>query len=149
MMEKVSVNNRMPIPSDVNEPCNDYYVVWTKQYGIMKAMYLKEVNEDTEEETIKGWYTSYAEKLTCEVTHWLDEKAKLSVHQRMVIVKGICGGTALSNKEPKITKEYDDVIVISFNGNLDVWAICAISCDAEAFGLTVEFNLDKIKIYQK
>lgn len=147
-MKKVSVKDRLPIPSDINEPCNDYYMVWTSKYGIMKAMYLKEVNEDTEEETIKGWYTSYAEKLTCEVTHWLDEKAKLSTHQRMVIVKGICNGTALSDKQPKISNDENGVITISFIGGLDVWAICAISSDAEAFGLKVEFHLDNIKISQ-
>lgn len=76
-------------------------------------------------------------------------EAKLSVHQRMVIVKGICGGVSLNKKEPKITKESDDVIVITFKGVLDVWAICAISCDAEAFGLTAEYELNKIKIIQK
>lgn len=67
----------------------------------------------------------------------------------MVIVKGICGGTALSDKEPKISKQDDDVIVISFKGSLCFCEICAISCDAEAFGLKVEFNLNEIKICQK
>lgn len=67
------------------------------------------------------------------------EKKELTTHQRGVILRGICGGAALKDKSPHIS---ENNTVISCAGRLDVWDICSISCDAEAFGLKVTFGYD-------
>lgn len=67
------------------------------------------------------------------------EKKELTVHQRGVILRGICGGAALKDKSPHIS---ENNTVISCAGRLDVWDICSISCDAEAFGLEATFGYD-------
>lgn len=62
---------------------------------------------------------------------------ELSVHQRGVILRGICNGAALRNKQPQIS-ENNTVITSRFP--LSGWDICCISCDAEAFGLKAKFG---------
>lgn len=64
---------------------------------------------------------------------------ELTTHQRGVILRGICSGAALKDKSPQIS---ENNTVISCAGRLDVWDICSISCDAEAFGLEATFGYD-------
>lgn len=72
------------------------------------------------------------------------ETKELTTHQRGVILRGICGGAALKDKSPQIS---DGNTVITCMESLDVWDICAISTDAEAFGLKAKFSYDgKTKI---
>lgn len=69
---------------------------------------------------------------------------KLTTHQRGVILRGICGGAALKDKSPQISESNT---VITGTGQLDVWDICSICSDAEAFGLKAKFSYDgKTKI---
>ena len=63
----------------------------------------------------------------------------LSTHRRGVILRGICGGAALKDKSPQIS---EDNTVITCAGKLNVWDICCISSDAEAFGLKVQCGYD-------
>lgn len=63
----------------------------------------------------------------------------LSTHQRGVILRGICGGAALKDKSPQIS---EDNTVITCGAALGIWDICAISSDAEAFGLKANFGYD-------
>ena len=56
-----------------------------------------------------------------------------------VILRGICGGAALKDKSPQIS---EDNTVITCGAELSIWDICAISSDAEAFGLQVKFGYD-------
>ena len=67
------------------------------------------------------------------------EMQELTTHQRGVILRGICGGAALKDKSPQIS---ENNTVISCAGRLDVWDICSISSDAEAFGLKATFGYD-------
>lgn len=67
------------------------------------------------------------------------EMQELTTHQRGVILRGICGGAALKDKSPQIS---ENNTVISCAGRLDVWGICSISSDAEAFGLKATFGYD-------
>lgn len=64
---------------------------------------------------------------------------KLTTHQRGVILRRICGGAALKDKSPQIS---ENNTVITSVGQLDVWDICSISSDAEAFGLKAQFSYD-------
>lgn len=62
---------------------------------------------------------------------------ELSVHQRGVILRGICNGAALRDKHPQIS---ENNTVITCQSPLNGWDICCISCDAEAFGLKTKFE---------
>lgn len=62
---------------------------------------------------------------------------ELSQHQRGIILRGICNGAALQNKQPQIS---DNNTVITCPFPLSCWDICSISCDAEAFGLKARFG---------
>lgn len=64
---------------------------------------------------------------------------ELTIHQRGVILRGICGGAALKNKSPQIL---EDNTIITTPSALSAWDICCISCDAGAFGLEVDFGYD-------
>lgn len=66
-------------------------------------------------------------------------KKELTIHQRGVILRGICNGAALRNKNPQIIEENT---AITCDSQLNVWDICGISCDAEAFGMKVEFHYE-------
>lgn len=68
------------------------------------------------------------------------EMQELTTHQRGVVLRGICGGAALKDKSPQIS---ENNTVISCAGQLSVWDICSISCDAEAFGLKATFGYDR------
>lgn len=63
----------------------------------------------------------------------------LTTHQRGIILRGICAGAALKDKQVQVTERNT---VITCNGRLEIWDICSISCDAEAFGLKAEFGYD-------
>lgn len=65
--------------------------------------------------------------------------AQLTTHQRGIILRGICCGAALKDKEPQITERNS---VITCQQKLEIWDICCISSDAEAFGLKAEFSFD-------
>lgn len=67
------------------------------------------------------------------------ETKELTTHQRGVILRGICGGAALRDKSPQIS---ENNTVITCAGKLEVWDICCISSDAEAFGLKANFGYD-------
>lgn len=67
------------------------------------------------------------------------ETRKLSTHQRGVILRGICGGAALRNRQPQIS---ENNTAITCTGQLEIWDICCISSDAEAFGLKAKFDYD-------
>ena len=67
------------------------------------------------------------------------ETKKLTTHQRGVILRGICGGVALKGKSPQIS-ENNTVIICA--GELEIWDICCISSDAEAFVLKAAFGYD-------
>lgn len=64
---------------------------------------------------------------------------KLSPHQRGVILRGICAGASLKDKAPQIS---ENNTVITCGERLNVWDICCISSDAEAFGLKTHFGYD-------
>ncbi len=64
---------------------------------------------------------------------------KLTIHQRGIILRGICGGAALKGKTPRIS---ENNTVITCAGQLSVWDICSISCDAETFGLNAKVGYD-------
>lgn len=72
-------------------------------------------------------------------TNNMTGKKELTVHQRGVILRGICNGAALRNKNPQIIEENT---AITCDSQLNVWDICGISCDAEAFGMKVEFHYE-------
>lgn len=72
-------------------------------------------------------------------TEKFEIQKELSVHQRGVILRGICYGAALQDKQPQIS-ENNTVITCQFP--LSIWDICSISCDAEAFGLKIKFGYD-------
>ena len=63
----------------------------------------------------------------------------LTTHQRGIILRGISGGASLKNKQPKVLERNT---VITCSGQLEIWDICCISSDAEAFGLKAEFGYD-------
>ena len=63
----------------------------------------------------------------------------LTTHQRSIILRGICGGAALKDKQADVIERNT---VITCQGKLEIWDICSISCDAEAFGLKAEFGYD-------
>lgn len=67
------------------------------------------------------------------------ETKELNTHQRGVILRGICGGAALKGKSPHIS---ENNMVITCAYELNVWDICCISSDAEAFGLKAKFGYD-------
>lgn len=67
------------------------------------------------------------------------EKKELTTHQRGVILRGICNGAALRDKSPQISESNT---VITCTGELEIWDICCISSDAEAFGLKARFGYD-------
>lgn len=67
------------------------------------------------------------------------ETRELTTHQRGVILRGICGGAALRDKSPQIS---ENNTVIACAGELEIWDICCISSDAEAFGLKPSFSYD-------
>lgn len=67
------------------------------------------------------------------------EFQELTTHQRGVILRGICGGAALKDKSPQIS---DDNTVITCVKSLNIWDICTVSSDAEAFGLKAKFSYD-------
>jgi len=62
---------------------------------------------------------------------------ELTTHQRGVILRGICNGAVLKDKNPQIS---DNNTVITCDTPLSIWDICSISCDAEAFGMKVNFH---------
>lgn len=62
-----------------------------------------------------------------------------NTYQRGVILRGICGGAALKDKSPQIS---ENNTVITCAGGLEIWDICCISSDAEAFGLKPSFGYD-------
>lgn len=64
---------------------------------------------------------------------------ELSIHQRGVILRGICNSAALRNKNPRIS---ENNTVITCDSSLSVWDICSVSCDAEAFGMKVGFHYE-------
>ena len=64
----------------------------------------------------------------------------LTTHQRGIILRGICGGAALRDKQAEVIERNT---VITCQGKLEIWDICSISCDAEAFGLKAEFGYDR------
>lgn len=66
---------------------------------------------------------------------------ELTTHQRGVILRGICNGTALKDKNPKIS---ENNTVITCDSPLGFLNICCISCDAEVFGLKAKFHFDEI-----
>ena len=63
----------------------------------------------------------------------------MSTHRFNVILRGICNGAALRNKQPEILTDTQEIVCTPA---LDIWDICAISSDAEAFGLKAEFHYD-------
>lgn len=63
----------------------------------------------------------------------------LTTHQRGIILRGICGGAALKDKQAEVIERNT---VITCNGRLEIWDICCISSDAEAFGLKAKFGYD-------
>lgn len=63
----------------------------------------------------------------------------LTTHQRGVILRGICNGVALKSKSPKISESNS---VITCDTPLNLWDICSISCDAEAFGMKAEYHYE-------
>ena len=67
------------------------------------------------------------------------ETKELNTPQRGVILRGICGGAALKGKSPLIS---ENNTVITCTHALNVWDICCIRSDAEAFGLKVKFGYD-------
>lgn len=67
------------------------------------------------------------------------ETRELTTHQRGVILRGICGGAALRDKSPQIS---ENNTVIACAGELEIWDICCIGSDAEAFGLKPSFSYD-------
>lgn len=67
------------------------------------------------------------------------ETTELTTHQRGVILRGICSGAALKDRSPQIA---ENNTVIICDGQLNVWDICSISSDAEAFGLRANFGYD-------
>lgn len=64
---------------------------------------------------------------------------ELSTHQRGVILRGISNGATLKKKNPEIS---ENNTVITCDGPLNVWDICSISSDAEAFGMKAEFHYE-------
>ena len=68
-----------------------------------------------------------------------DWRMALTTHQRGIILRGICGSASLKDKQPQIS---DSNTVITCAQRLEIWDICSISCDAEAFGLKAEFGYD-------
>lgn len=72
-------------------------------------------------------------------TNNMTGKKELTVHQRGVILRGICNGAALRNKNPQIIEENT---AITCDSQLNIWDICGISCDAEAFGMKVKFHYE-------
>lgn len=58
------ITDSLPEPQDINDECNEYYLVRVENYSSELAMYL--VNEDGE----TGWYTSYISKIIKPVTGW-------------------------------------------------------------------------------
>lgn len=72
-------------------------------------------------------------------TNNITGKKELTVHQRGVILRGICNGAALRNKNPQIIEENT---AITCDSQLNIWDICGISCDAEAFGMKVKFHYE-------
>lgn len=63
----------------------------------------------------------------------------LSIHQFNIILRGICNGVALRNKQPEILKDTQEIVCKS---PLSIWDICMISSDAKAFGLKTSFHYD-------
>ena len=66
---------------------------------------------------------------------------ELTTHQRGVILRGICNGTALKDKNPNIS---ENNTVITCDSPLGFLNICCISYDAEVFGLKAIFHFDEI-----
>ena len=64
---------------------------------------------------------------------------KLSTHQLKVILRGICNGVALKDKHPEVAKES---AAIFCDSHLDIWDICCISSDAEAFDLKASYHYE-------
>ncbi len=64
---------------------------------------------------------------------------KMSTHQFNIILRGISNGAALRDKQPEILTDTHEIVC---NLPLDIWTICSISSDAEAFGLKAEFHYD-------
>lgn len=64
---------------------------------------------------------------------------ELTTHQRGVILRGICGGAALRDKQLRIS---EGNTAITTPSALSGWDICCISCDARAFGLEAKFGYD-------
>lgn len=60
----ISVNDKLPTPQDLEEPCNDYYIIAMEQYGICQAMYLEDENGEC------GWYLNYTAKIIRKVNYW-------------------------------------------------------------------------------
>jgi len=58
------VVNDIPTPQPISDICNNYYLVDVKDYGIHKAMFLK--NESGE----VGWYTNYFSKIIKPIIRW-------------------------------------------------------------------------------
>jgi hypothetical protein len=58
-----STKDQLPKPQFLNEECATYYLVYLKDYGFCKAMYL----------TYKGkaaWYSNYTSKIIRDVLYW-------------------------------------------------------------------------------
>lgn len=62
---------------------------------------------------------------------------KLSKHQRGVILRGICNGHALQDKQAKIVENNTAVIC---EAPLSIWEFCSICNDAEVFNLKPELH---------
>lgn len=64
---------------------------------------------------------------------------ELTIHQRGVILRGICNGAALKDKDPQISERNT---VITYRAPLNIVDICCIGSDAKAFGMEVEYKYD-------
>ena len=66
---------------------------------------------------------------------------ELTTHQRGVILRGICNGTALKDKNPNIS---ENNTVITCDSPLGFLNIYSNRSDAEVFGLKAKFHFDEI-----
>ena len=66
---------------------------------------------------------------------------KLSEHQRGIVLRGICNGIALRDKQPEIVENNTTIICKT---PLSIWEFCNICDDAEAFNLKPELHYSGI-----
>lgn len=67
------------------------------------------------------------------------ETFELTTHQRGVILRGICNGVALKDKNSEIS---ENNTAITCDGVLNIWDICCVSSDAEAFGMKAKYHYE-------